>query len=280
MELRATFDLWCSIVLWGTLAAVLAASKKMAILEKRLGHERLLREEGLPLVGKGPMHAVYTILLTVGRGLARWRVSPNSVTLSSLGFATIAGILFANGLFGAGTALTVVAALADAVDGIVARESGRTSRFGQVLDTTIDRYVEAAIVCGMAICMRGNAWLLALSLGALVGSFMVSYASSVLRELSVDDHGAPMRRAHRMAYVIVGASLVPAASYVSPASGSDLRFVPIALAFGAIAIVGNVSAVRRLLRASRAHEPPRTAVGPVTAARPSLHLPQPSESHP
>jgi CDP-diacylglycerol--glycerol-3-phosphate 3-phosphatidyltransferase len=218
---------------------------------RRLGFERMERERGLPIVGKGPMEAVYAIAMPLGRGLAGLGVSANAITVASAAIAAAAAVLFATGHFGVGASVAVLAALADALDGIVARETGTASRFGQVLDTTVDRYVDAMFVGGIAFLVREDAVLFLIALAALVGGFMVSYASSVLRELGTNDRDAPMRRAHRLVYLLVGAVLVPLVGATLPHDSLRVQLAPVMLALVAIAVIGNVSAVRRLLTAAR-----------------------------
>jgi phosphatidylglycerophosphate synthase len=267
MDGNGSIDLACAIALWGMLASAVIAFVIASLAWGRRGHERLVRETGLPLVGKVPMEAVYAAILPIGRGLARAGVSANAVSIASLAIAACAGALFGMGHFGAGAAVAVVATLADGLDGIVARESGTSGRFGQVLDTTIDRYVDAFLFGGIAVFVRSEVWLLVLTGGALVGGFMVSYASSVLRELKADDTGAPMRRAHRVAYLLCGAGLVPFTQVALPGASLGLRLTPLVVALAAIALVGNVSAVRRLLRTARAAEvAPKPIVAVATVA--------------
>ncbi|MBX3198887.1 MAG: CDP-alcohol phosphatidyltransferase family protein [Labilithrix sp.] len=250
-DVDTNIDLASAIALWGVLASALVAFAVAKVAWGLRGHERLARERGLPLLGKLPMEAVYAVILPIGRALGRFGVSANAVSVASLAIAAGAGALFGMGHFGAGAAVAAVATLADALDGIVARETRTASRFGQVLDTTIDRYVDALLLGGIALFVREDAWLLALTVAALVGSFMVSYASSVLRELGAEDSGAPMRRAHRVAYLICAAALVPFTELALTGAPLPLRILPMVGALGAIALVGNVSAVARLLRAAR-----------------------------
>lgn len=264
-DVNTNIDLACAIALWGILASALVAFAIASLAWGRRGHERLAREQGLPLLGKVPMEAVYAAIFPVGRGLARIGVSANAVTITALAIAAAAGVLFGMGHFGAGAAVAVVATLADALDGIVARETRTSNRFGQVLDTTIDRYVDALLFGGIAIYVREDVWLLGVTIAALVGGFMVSYASSVLRELKVDDSGAPMRRAHRVAYLLTAAALVPFADVAFPHAPLALRIAPVVLALAAIAVVGNVSAVSRLLRTARVPDA-KPAPAPVPAS--------------
>ena len=265
-DMNTNIDLACAIALWGILASALVAFAIASLAWGRRGHERLAREPGLPLLGKVPMEAVYAAIFPVGRGLARLGVSANAVSIASLAIAAAAGVLFGMGHFGAGAAVAVVATLADALDGIVARETRTSNAFGKVLDTTIDRYVDAMLLGGIAVYVRAEIWMLVLTIAAIVGGFMVSYASSVLRELKVDDSGAPMRRAHRVAYLLTAAALVPFAELALTQAPLPLRLAPIVVALGAIAVVGNVSAVTRLLRTARVVQETTPSPAPVPAS--------------
>lgn len=252
-------DIVCSITLASALAIALGShAVASAAAGRLLVAKRVDREQGLPVVGRAPMHAVYRSLLPLGRALVAARVSANAVTVCSLVLAAAAAVAFAFGHLGVGAAVASVASLADAVDGMVARESGTQSRLGQILDTTTDRYVDALLLGGLAVHVRHDAALLIVVLGAIVGSFMVSYASSIEREVG---HAAapalvPMRRAHRLAYVLTGAALGP---FVELAFGEErpgIGLVPVLIAITAIAVVGNVSAVRRLAAVARASNAP------------------------
>lgn len=263
-----SFDIAASLGLFGALSLALGTHVVASLAHGRaLVASRVEREMGLPLVGRAPMHAVYRALEPLGRALVALGVRANAITLASALIALAAGAAFATGHFGVAAAVAAIASLADGLDGFVARLSGTQSRFGQVLDTTVDRYVDAIFLGGIALFVHADVVLLALTLVAIVGSFMVSYASSVERELGVDGGPAPMRRAHRLVFLLLAAAVAP---IVAVGFGDSFELPIVFVAVAAIAVVGNVSAVRRLLRAAghapvpapppAASEPPREAV--------------------
>jgi phosphatidylglycerophosphate synthase len=250
--MSSSLDLGAAILVIGVFATAAVAFAASAWTVGRRQHfKRLERERGLPLFGKAPLEAVYAAAMPLGKGLAAIGVSANAVTVASAFIAVGAGVAFATGHFGLGAATAIVASLADALDGIIAREMGTAGRFGQVLDTTVDRYVEALLVGGILYLVRADAVLFVVALAALVGGFMVSYASSVLRELGAEDKNAPMRRAHRLIYLLAGAVLVPVVQSVLPSATQRVQLAPVLVALVAIAVVGNVTAVRRLLVGAR-----------------------------
>jgi CDP-diacylglycerol--glycerol-3-phosphate 3-phosphatidyltransferase len=239
-------DIGASIIIAASLAVALSKYAIASVVAGRmLAAKRVEREQGLPLLGRAPMHAVYRPLVPIGRTLALHGVRANTVTVFALFVAALAAVALAYGHLGLGAAIACVAALADAVDGIVARESGTSSALGRVLDTTVDRYVDALLLGGLAVHVRHDVVLLVIVLAAIVGSFMVSYASSVERELGVPDTGSaiPMRRAHRLAYLLAGAALAPLTQLVAGPERPHAGLVPVIASVTVIAVVGNGSAV-------------------------------------
>jgi phosphatidylglycerophosphate synthase len=86
----------------------------------------------------------------VGAPLARAGVDPDLVTLAALWVALVAGWTATLGpgwAAGAG-ALTLLAGVADSVDGAVAVMQGRASAFGFVWDSTADRLADLALIAG------------------------------------------------------------------------------------------------------------------------------------
>jgi len=112
----------------------------------------------------------------IARLLARIGVHPTLITLLSAAINSL-GI----GWIIAGKPLValiwfILFAPLDALDGEVARLTGRTSRFGAFLDSTLDRVVDGLIFSSFAYSFRGDALLLSLSLLALVSAYLISYS--------------------------------------------------------------------------------------------------------
>jgi phosphatidylglycerophosphate synthase len=89
----------------------------------------------------------------VGRPLARAGVDPDLVTLAALWVAALAGwtATLGAGWAAVAGALTLVAGVADSVDGVVAVLQGRTSSFGFVWDSTADRLADLALIAGPVV---------------------------------------------------------------------------------------------------------------------------------
>jgi CDP-diacylglycerol--glycerol-3-phosphate 3-phosphatidyltransferase len=185
-------------------------------------------------------------------------VTANAITVSSVVLAAGAGGLLCFGQFGWAAVVMVAASLGDALDGLVARRTGTASVAGALLDSSIDRYEEFLFLGGIALYFRDSPWLLALTLAALAGSFMVSYGSAKAEALGVPVPPGAMRRAERAVCLCLGVGLTPVSVWV--ARGVDLPAwavrTPLVVAVGLIAVVANVSAIRRLRFLGRSYKAP------------------------
>ncbi len=117
------------------------------------------------------------VLETIARRLDRIGLTPNGVTVIGSSSHVIVAWLLAEGHpVVAGLALALVASF-DAVDGTLARMTGRVSDFGSFLDSTLDRVSEVILFVGLYLYFGRDATLLEeiAILGALTGSLMVSY---------------------------------------------------------------------------------------------------------
>jgi len=85
------------------------------------------------------------------RLLLKLRFTPNVVTLLAFLFGLSAGVLLYFGLSIPAVLILWFSGLLDAVDGTMARLSGKSSLFGAVLDVTGDRVVELGFVWALAL---------------------------------------------------------------------------------------------------------------------------------
>ncbi len=139
------------------------------------------------------------------------RINPNTVTILALVFCIAAGLYFAAGHLVIAGLMLLLGGFFDVLDGAVARENGRVTKFGGLLDSVSDRYADAAVFLG--IMWGGHAafppyiendWFLGGL--ALTGSLLVSYtrARAEAGGTGVLDIGVA-ERAERMILIILGA---------------------------------------------------------------------------
>ncbi len=233
------------------MAATVVVAAAYAWRVSRSGAARFARVDsagGSALLGKGPMQMGYWAIRPVARACVAVGLGANAVSWTSLCLGAAAGLALACGRYGAGAALSVVSSACDALDGMIARETRTASDAGEVLDATVDRYVELFFFGGVALHERHDALLLGVALSACAGAVMVSYATAKAEALRVTAPRGAMRRQERAIYVVLGAALVPVAHALSVRLGlpSGIDRVPLIAAFGLVAIVGNASAILRL----------------------------------
>jgi phosphatidylglycerophosphate synthase len=95
----------------------------------------------------------------VGAPLARAGVDPDLVTLAALWVALVAGwaATLGPGWAAAAGGLTLLAGVADSVDGAVAVMQGRATTFGFVWDSTADRLADLAVIAGPVVLVTTEA---------------------------------------------------------------------------------------------------------------------------
>lgn len=93
-----------------------------------------------------------TVLTPVARLLLRLGVTPDAVTVAGTAVVTaLALTLLPSGHLLLGGILIGFFALLDSLDGVLARLSGRTSRWGAFLDSTLDRVSDGAVFAGITL---------------------------------------------------------------------------------------------------------------------------------
>lgn len=131
----------------------------------------LVRLQLLP--GRAPARLVEPLV----RPLAALGVSPNAVSAVGLAGNLVAAVLVARGDLLAGGIVMLVASGLDSLDGALARLTGRASPVGALLDSTLDRVSEAAVLGGVLYYEfgLGHREEAMLAFAALAGSMLVSY---------------------------------------------------------------------------------------------------------
>jgi CDP-diacylglycerol--glycerol-3-phosphate 3-phosphatidyltransferase len=139
--------------------------------------------------------------------LARYRLSPDVLTVAGFLAHALFAWLIANGHFlWAAVAITLLAPL-DALDGALSRKLGRKQGgFGAFLDSTLDRLAEIILFGGFIYyyyVQQDNALWLAVAYVAITGSLMVSYARARAEALGYDCKVGILSRIERYAALVV-----------------------------------------------------------------------------
>ena len=143
-----------------------------------------------------------------GNLLAKTKITPNQVTFIGLLVNCLVAFFIAKGslsylilgllIWGAG--------FIDALDGSVARATGKTTVFGNFWDSVLDRYADSVIYFGIMLhfLKLGEPDYVIVAVIAIVGSLAVSYARAKAESLGAECEVGLMPRSVRI--IILGAS--------------------------------------------------------------------------
>ena len=146
----------------------------------------------------------------LARLLLRAGLSPNAVTvIGTVGMLVAALGFAARGHLIAATVIGAVSSVLDLVDGEMARIGNRVTRFGALLDSSLDRVADGAIFACLArwLFTSGDQRAAAAALLCLVGGTLVSYVRARAEGLGLVGETGIAHRFARLRLVAVGCLL-------------------------------------------------------------------------
>jgi len=187
---------------------------------------------------------VTRVITPLCRGLLRVGLTPNIMSvIGASGSIISALLLFGSGHYFAGTFVTLFFILFDLLDGTMARlSSSGGSTWGALLDSSLDRLSDAAVLCAIAYHLnKSGDRLLWLVLVSLVAGNLVSYVKARAESLQIACNGGFAERTERLIILLV-------------ATGFHGLGVPYILAIGLwlLAIASSLTVVQRLAIVYRA----------------------------
>jgi len=178
-------------------------------------------------------------------------VNPDLLTWIALLFAFFAGIFFyfstpehelMNYYLFIAAFFVFLNGLFDAIDGKVAKLTGKLSKRGDFLDHALDRYGDVFIVGGLAL----SAWCRYPSIGllAIVGMLLTSYMGTQSQAIGCNrNYSGLLVRADRLVLLMIAPILQHIIVYYSFKMPFDLNLLEWILIY--FAVMGNVTAVQR-----------------------------------
>jgi CDP-diacylglycerol--glycerol-3-phosphate 3-phosphatidyltransferase len=139
--------------------------------------------------------------------LALSRIHPNVLTFLGLVINIWVAVLFAGGHFQTAGFVLIGAGLFDMVDGRVARETNRVTRFGGFFDSVLDRYSDLAVLMGLLVYYASinRFFYIVLTALAMTGSVMVSYTRARAENAIPKCKVGFLERPERVVLLIIGA---------------------------------------------------------------------------
>lgn len=194
------------------------------------------------------------VITPIGNFLARIGIHPNVLSVCGLILSIIAGVMYGMGLFFLASFVVILAGICDTLDGQLARQTGRSSKFGAFFDSTLDRYSDLSLLIGMAWFFSGykallgfngqsitndsHPWTILFIILAMTGSFMVSYCRARAEGLGLKCNIGVMQRPERIILIVLG-SLLSVIPGVGPLIIKMTLFI--------LALSTNITAIHRIL---------------------------------
>lgn len=186
---------------------------------------------------RGFMTRVFT---PVARILLRAGVSPDAVTVTGTVVVVVTSLwAFPTGHLFLGALVVSLMALTDSLDGVMARQAGRSGPWGAFLDSTLDRFADAAIFAGLVLWFAGRGddrTAMVLALACLVLGSIVPYARARAEGVGLTAAVGIAERADRLVLALVGIALV----------GLGLPQVVLTVVLGVLAVASAVTVGQRM----------------------------------
>src|SRR4051812_11869593 len=172
------------------------------------------------------------IIRLIVRALALSKINPNVLTFLGLVINMIAAGFLAFGHFRTAGLVIIFAGLFDMVDGRVARETNRVTRFGGYFDSVLDRYSDLGLLVGLLVyygTINRPSYVVLTSV-VMTASVMISYARSRAENIIPTCKVGFLERPERVVLLIIGALFD--------------RMAPV---LWVIAVLGNLTVIHRMI---------------------------------
>lgn len=149
-----------------------------------------------------------SVLRPFARFMNKAGIHPNHITLSGVALFIGAGWFASRGEWLIALLLVISGSLLDGLDGVLARESGKKSLFGAILDSSSDRLTEIVLLFGVFIYYLHNQiygyWGAYLCFAGICGSMMVSYVKARCEGVGIPCKGGLLQRPERLILLSFG----------------------------------------------------------------------------
>jgi CDP-diacylglycerol--glycerol-3-phosphate 3-phosphatidyltransferase len=160
------------------------------------------------MLGMNGRDLARVIFTPPAKALVRLGVTPDAVTaFGTLATCAVALSLFPTGHLWLGAAILGALVCTDALDGTMARLTGRASKWGAFLDSTLDRIADAAVIGALTIYLArlDDFWGVVAGIGALAFGGVVPYARAKAEGLGYNATVGLAERSDRLLVALVAA---------------------------------------------------------------------------
>jgi CDP-diacylglycerol--glycerol-3-phosphate 3-phosphatidyltransferase len=217
-------------------------------------------------------HRVRGLALPVALALGRLGLTPNVLTVIGFLGTCLAALAAAGQHWALAGILVISFGIFDMFDGALARATGRASRFGAFLDSTLDRTGEGLVLAGVAYGCAAVGFLpgVALAVAALAFASVVTYTRAKAEALGLHGEVGFAPRPERLVLLSAGlflagvlggvgsTAVLPMTGGMEPATIASPPFTHIipsswllAGALGLIALLSAITVLQRILHTRR-----------------------------
>jgi CDP-diacylglycerol--glycerol-3-phosphate 3-phosphatidyltransferase len=201
----------------------------------------------------------------VAVAMGRLGLTPNALTIVGFAGTTVAALAAAAQQWILAGVLVLVFGIFDLFDGALARATGRASRFGAFLDSTLDRTGESLVLAGIAVGCASVGFVEGVALAALALTFAsgVTYSRAKAESLGVHGEVGIAPRPERLAILAFGLILAGllggVGAILEPVVALDTQAGPpwtsgtyaVAIALVLITILSAVTILQRIVHVRR-----------------------------
>ncbi len=197
----------------------------------------------MSIVPEGARASARGVLAPLARRLHAWGVSANAVTVVGLLLTAAGATLLGLAMPTAALLVLLVGALADTLDGQIARAAGGGTRLGAFLDSTFDRLSDAAFAVAAVWlgASTADALLLWAGIVALVAGSLIPYIRAKAESLGLSASVGLAPREARLAVLVIGVA-------AWAATGNIQLF---AAAVAVVALLSTITTIQRIVHVAR-----------------------------
>jgi len=217
--------------------------------------EETLKRGSTVLVGMFLRHYFFWVTQPLWKVIYRSGLPANALSMLSGLLGVASGVAVAAGRFTLGGWLFLGSGILDVMDGRIARIRKQANPAGAALDSVLDRYVDSAMLMGLAWYYRDN-WVLLPVLVAFLGTSLVPYVRARGEGLGINIRGGAMQRLERVLFLGVGVAMAPIFEALwFPEQKHPMHWLAV-VGIVFVAIMSNVTALSRFRALVNALAPP------------------------
>ncbi|MCK4474786.1 CDP-alcohol phosphatidyltransferase family protein [Candidatus Bathyarchaeota archaeon] len=183
---------------------------------------------------------VQSILATEAKAAHKIGLTPNKVSTIGIVMAFLSALAYAawqthTFYLLLATFLLLLSGFCDALDGVLARLYHETTAFGGFLDSTLDRYADAAVYAGIIV---GGLCDVLWGVAALTGSLLVSYSRARAEAAGIEMETIGLAERAERIIILAGASITAAFWHPETAMNAGIIL---------LAVLSNLTVLQRSL---------------------------------